>query len=114
MSDPLSPEQFFLHGSRHAFKPGAMLTPEGAAKAGSSWGAGQTDNHVYFTPDINAARSFAENGMGPQRNPDAAPNVYHVRPTGPFEVDTDEPEFPSLKTQHPVEVIRRVWRGQRG
>ena len=100
----LNPQQFF-HGSRHTFEPGHMLTPEGGAEAGSSWGAGQTDMHVYFTPKRSAARSFAEEGMGPRHDVDARPKVYRVQPTGPHEPDEDEAGFPSFKTKHPVRVL---------
>jgi len=102
----LSPQQFF-HGSRHSFKPGDLLTPEGGAKAGSSWGAGQTDMHVYFTPERHKAAAFAEGGYGPSHDIDAPPRVYHVEPTGPHETDEME-EFPSFKTRHPVRVLGEV------
>jgi 8-oxo-dGTP pyrophosphatase MutT (NUDIX family)/GNAT superfamily N-acetyltransferase len=95
------------HGTRWPLRAGQTLTPE-KGQDRSSWGYGQGDGYVYTTSDHGAAREFAEDGMGPPGHPDAEPRVYQVEHTGPAERDTDEPNFASFKTKHPVKVIRRV------
>ena len=76
----------FFHGSPADLEPGQMLTPR--------------TGHVYFAGNKQEPASGNYGG-----------NVYQVEPTGSYEPDpalAHIPELESLRSQHPVKVIKKV------
>ncbi len=68
----------FFHGTKADLRAGDLLT----AGFRSNYRPEIVMNHVYFTALVGGAALAAELAAG-----DAAPRVYEVQPTGPFEDD---------------------------
>ena len=68
----------FFHGTKADLRAGDLLT----AGFRSNYRPEITMNHVYFTALVDGAGLAAELAAG-----DAAPRVYEVEPTGPYEDD---------------------------
>ncbi|MGN7702256.1 NAD(+)--rifampin ADP-ribosyltransferase [Cellulosimicrobium sp. 22601] len=105
MSQTLDQGPFF-HGTKADLREGDLLT----AGFRSNYRPEVTMNHVYFTALVDGAGLAAELAAG-----DAAPRVYRVEPTGPFEDDpnvTDKklPGNPtrSYRSSAPLRVVGEV------
>lgn len=96
----------FFHGTKADLRAGDLLT----AGFRSNYRPEITMNHVYFTALVNGAGLAAELAAG-----GAAPRVYEVEPTGPFEDDPNvtDKKFAgnptrSYRTSEPLRVVREV------
>ncbi|WP_408003906.1 NAD(+)--rifampin ADP-ribosyltransferase [Puerhibacterium puerhi] len=96
----------FFHGTKADLRPGDLLT----AGFPSNYRPEITMNHVYFTARVDGAGLAAELAPGA-----AAPQVYEVEPTGPFEDDPNvtDKKFPgnptrSYRSSEPLRVVREV------
>ena len=105
MSDPLDEGPFF-HGTKADLREGDLLTPGFR----SNYRPEVVMNHIYFTAVADGAGLAAELAPG-----DAAPRVYAVEPTGPFENDPNvtDKKFPgnpthSFRTRDPLRVVGEV------
>ncbi|MGW6226657.1 NAD(+)--rifampin ADP-ribosyltransferase [Cellulosimicrobium cellulans] len=105
MSQALDQGPFF-HGTKADLRTGDLLT----AGFRSNYRPEVTMNHVYFTALVDGAGLAAELAAG-----DAAPRVYQVEPTGPFEDDPNvtDKKFPgnptrSFRSSAPLRVVREV------
>ena len=98
----LDPGPFF-HGTKADLQVGDLLT----AGFRSNYRPEVLMNHIYFTALTDGARLAAELAAG-----DAAPRVYIVEPTGPFENDPNvtDKKFPGNPTRsyRSVEPLRIV------
>ncbi|MCO7273430.1 MULTISPECIES: NAD(+)--rifampin ADP-ribosyltransferase [Cellulosimicrobium] len=105
MSQTLDQGPFF-HGTKADLREGDLLT----AGFRSNYRPEVTMNHVYFTALVDGAGLAAELAAG-----DAAPRVYRVEPTGPFEDDPNvtDKKFPgnptrSYRSSAPLRVVGEV------
>lgn len=105
MSQALDEGPFF-HGTKADLRTGDLLT----AGFRSNYRPEVTMNHVYFTALVDGAGLAAELAAG-----DAAPRVYQVEPTGPFEDDPNvtDKKFPgnptrSYRSSAPLRVVGEV------
>ncbi|MFB7887367.1 NAD(+)--rifampin ADP-ribosyltransferase [Cellulosimicrobium cellulans] len=105
MSQALDEGPFF-HGTKADLRTGDLLT----AGFRSNYRPEVIMNHVYFTALVDGAGLAAELAAG-----DAAPRVYQVEPTGPFEDDPNvtDKKFPgnptrSFRSSAPLRVVREV------
>ena len=105
VSDALDEGPFF-HGTKADLPVGGLLT----AGFRSNYRPEITMNHVYFTALVDGAGLAAELAAG-----DAAPRVYEVEPTGPYEDDPNvtDKKFPgnptrSYRSTAPLRVVREV------
>jgi Rifampin ADP-ribosyl transferase len=105
MSTPLDEGPFF-HGTKAALRVGDLLTPGFR----SNYRPEVVMNHIYFTALRDGAGLSAELAPG-----DAAPRVYLVEPTGPFENDPNvtDKKFPgnptrSYRSRAPLRVLGEV------
>jgi rifampin ADP-ribosylating transferase len=96
----------FFHGTKADLRTGDLLT----AGFRSNYRPEVTMNHVYFTALVDGAGLAAELAAG-----DAAPRVYRVEPTGPFEDDPNvtDKKFPgnptrSYRSSAPLRVVGEV------
>jgi len=96
----------FFHGTKADLRAGDLLT----AGFRSNYRPEITMNHVYFTALVDGAGLAAELAAG-----DAAPRVYQVEPTGPFEDDPNvtDKKFPgnptrSYRSSAPLRVVGEV------
>jgi len=96
----------FFHGTKADLREGDLLT----AGFRSNYRPEVTMNHVYFTALVDGAGLAAELAAG-----DAAPRVYRVEPTGPFEDDPNvtDKKFPgnptrSYRSSAPLRVVGEV------
>ena len=101
----LDPGPFF-HGTKADLQVGDLLT----AGFRSNYRPEVLMNHIYFTALTDGAGLAAELAAG-----DAAPRVYIVEPTGPFENDPNvtDKKFPgnptrSYRSREPLRVVREV------
>lgn len=105
MSDATDEGPFF-HGTKADLRPGDLLT----AGFRSNYRPEIVMNHIYFTALRDGAGLAAELAAG-----DAAPRVYLVEPTGPFEDDPNvtDKKFPgnptrSYRSTEPLRVVAEV------
>ena len=105
MSDVLDEGPFF-HGTKADLQAGDLLT----AGFRSNYRPEVVMNHVYFSALRDGAGLAAELAAG-----DAAPRVYAVEPTGPFENDPNVTvkKFPgnptrSYRSRDPLRVVAEV------
>jgi len=105
MSDVLDPGPFF-HGTKADLRVGDLLT----AGFPSNYKPEVRMNHIYFTALRDGAGLAAELAPG-----DAAPRVYLVEPTGPFEDDPNvtDKKFPgnptrSFRSAEPLQILDEV------
>src|SRR5215471_20119436 len=105
MSDVLDPGPFF-HGTKADLRVGDLLT----SGFPSNYKPEVRMNHIYFTALRDGAGLAAELAPG-----DAAPRVYLVEPTGPFEDDPNvtDKKFPgnptrSYRSRAPLRVVGEV------
>ncbi|WP_045248987.1 NAD(+)--rifampin ADP-ribosyltransferase [Microbacterium azadirachtae] len=105
MSD-VTDEGPFFHGTKADLRPGDLLT----AGFRSNYRPEIVMNHIYFTALRDGAGLAAELAAG-----DAAPRVYLVEPTGPFEDDPNvtDKKFPgnptrSYRSTEPLRVVAEV------
>ncbi|HOA00982.1 MAG: NAD(+)--rifampin ADP-ribosyltransferase [Actinomycetales bacterium] len=102
MTGVLDPGPFF-HGTKADLQVGDLLT----AGFRSNYRPEVLMNHIYFTALTDGAGLAAELAAG-----DAAPRVYIVEPTGPFENDPNvtDKKFPGNPTRsyRSVEPLRIV------
>ena len=102
MTGVLDPGPFF-HGTKADLQVGDLLT----AGFRSNYRPEVLMNHLYFTALTDGAGLAAELAAG-----DAAPRVYIVEPTGPFENDPNvtDKKFPGNPTRsyRSVEPLRIV------
>lgn len=96
----------FFHGTKADLQVGDLLT----AGFRSNYRPEIVMNHIYFAALIEGAGLAAELAPG-----DAAPRVYEVEPTGPFENDPNvtDKKFPgnptrSYRSAAPLRVVREV------
>ena len=96
----------FFHGTKADLRSGDLLTPGFR----SNYRPDIVMNHIYFTALRDGAGLAAELAPG-----DAAPRVYLVEPTGPFEDDPNvtDKKFPgnptrSYRSSAPLRVVREV------
>lgn len=96
----------FFHGTKADLQPGDLLT----AGFRSNYRPEVVMNHVYFTALADGAGLAAELAPG-----DAAPRVYAVEPTGPFEDDPNvtDKKFPgnptrSYRSSAPLRVVGEI------
>lgn len=96
----------FFHGTKADLRVGDLLT----AGFRSNYRPEVVMNHIYFTALHDGAGLAAELAAG-----DAAPRVYEVEPTGPFESDPNvtDKKFPgnptrSYRSAAPVRVVREI------
>lgn len=71
-SDHLSPGQFYHGTNGHDFKPGDVLTPEGAPARSTS----RKNGFVYYTSSLRTAAGYAGSGK-------SAAHVYAVQALHP-------------------------------
>jgi len=100
----------FFHGTTADLGPGDFLT----AGRRSNYRPETVMNHVYFTALVDGAGLAAEIAALLQEGP-AAPRVYRVEPTGPFEDDPNvtDKKFPgnptrSYRSTDPLRVVGEV------
>lgn len=100
----------FFHGTKADLRPGDHL----AAGHPSNYRPEILMNHVYFTAHIAGAGLAAELAAALAAG-DAAPRVYLVEPTGPFEDDPNvtDRKFPgnptrSYRSGDPLRVVDEV------
>lgn len=105
MTDALD-EGPFYHGTKADLREGDLLT----AGFRSNYRPEIVMNHIYFTALPDGAGLAAELAPG-----DAAPRVYLVEPTGPFENDPNvtDKKFPgnpsrSYRSSEPLRVVGEV------
>jgi len=105
VDEVLDPGPFF-HGTKADLRVGDHLTPGFR----SNYRPEVVMNHVYFTALRDGAALAAELAAG-----DAAPRVYVVEPTGPFEDDPNvtDKKFPgnptrSYRSTEPLVVVGEV------
>lgn len=105
MNTALPPGPFF-HGTKADLRAGDLLT----AGFRSNYRPEIVMNHVYFTALVGGAGLAAELAAG-----EAAPRVYQVEPTGPYEDDPNvtDKKFPgnptrSYRSAEPIRVVREV------
>jgi rifampin ADP-ribosylating transferase len=96
----------FFHGTKADLQVGDLLT----AGFRSNYRPEIVMNHVYFTALVDGAGLAAELAAG-----DAAPRVYQVEPTGPYQDDPNvtDKKFPgnptrSYRSTEPIRVVREV------
>jgi len=96
----------FYHGTKADLRIGDLLTPGFR----SNYRPEVVMNHIYFTALPDGAGLAAELAPG-----DAAPRVYIVEPTGPFEDDPNvtDKKFPgnptrSYRSSAPLRVVGEV------
>ena len=96
----------FYHGTKADLRIGDLLTPGFR----SNYRPEVVMNHIYFTALPDGAGLAAELAFG-----DAAPRVYIVEPTGPFEDDPNvtDKKFPgnptrSYRSSAPLRVVGEV------
>ena len=96
----------FFHGTKADLLNGDLLT----AGFPSNYRPEIVMNHIYFTTRVDGAGLAAELAAG-----DAAPRVYLVEPTGPFEDDPNvtDKRFPgnptrSFRSTQPLLVVSEV------
>jgi hypothetical protein len=96
----------FFHGTKADLRAGDLLTPGFR----SNYRPEVVMNHIYFTALPDGAGLAAELAPG-----DAAPRVYTVEPTGPFEDDPNvtDKKFPgnptrSYRSSAPLRVVDEV------
>lgn len=96
----------FFHGTKAALRVGDLLTPGFP----SNYRPEIVMNHIYFTALRDGAGLAAELAPG-----EAAPRVYVVEPTGPFEDDPNvtDKKFPgnptrSYRSTAPLRVVGEV------
>jgi hypothetical protein len=96
----------FFHGTKADLRSGDLLTPGFR----SNYRPEVVMNHIYFTALRDGAGLAAELAPG-----DAAPRVYVVEPTGPFEDDPNvtDKKFPgnptrSYRSSAPLRVVDEV------
>jgi len=96
----------FYHGTKADLKVGDLLT----AGFRSNYRPEVVMNHIYFTALPDGAGLAAELAPG-----DAAPRVYLVEPTGPFEDDPNvtDKKFPgnptrSYRSRDPLRILAEV------
>ncbi len=101
----LDPGPFF-HGTKADLQVGDLLT----AGFRSNYRPEVLMNHIYFTALPDGAGLAAELAAG-----DAAPRVYIVEPTGPFENDPNvtDKKFPgnptrSYRSTEPLRIVGEV------
>jgi hypothetical protein len=103
-------EEQFFHGTTAKFEPGDYLTPKGANEHGRYEEEGGR-SHVYITPDIDRAETYAHARAGSPHwrwdSYDEGPKVYQVQPMGKIEPDPGD-EYASARTRARVKVIRRL------
>lgn len=119
--DNLSPGQGamrFYHGTVHSFKPGQMLTNEGADPYRRGDWPGD-EHHLFMTQyksrgatyGVDTAWMNKENSSSlleeGEEEPMTTPHLYEVKPTGPFEQDPND-HAGSFRTRHPLQVVRHV------
>ncbi|MGP5365351.1 NAD(+)--rifampin ADP-ribosyltransferase [Brachybacterium tyrofermentans] len=115
MTEPAPFEVFeegvYLHGTKAALEPGALLTPQQP----SNYRDDLALRHVYLTQTLAAAAWGAQLAQG-----EGPPRIYVVEPTGEIEDDPNvtDKRFPgnptrSYRTQEPVRVVRELegWTG---
>ena len=96
----------FFHGTKADLREGDLLT----AGHRSNYRPEVVMNHIYFTAIADGAGLAAELAPG-----DAAPRVYQVEPTGPFENDPNvtDKKFPgnptrSYRSADPLRIVSEV------
>ena len=96
----------FFHGTKADLRTGDLLTPGFR----SNYRPEVLMNHIYFTALRDGAGLAAELAPG-----DAAPRVYIVEPTGPFEDDPNvtDKKFPgnptrSYRSSAPLRVVDEI------
>lgn len=96
----------FFHGTKADLHEGDLLT----AGFRSNYRPDVVMNHIYFTALVDGAGLAAELAPG-----DAAPRVYLVEPTGPFEDDPNvtDKKFPgnptrSYRSRDPLRVVEEI------
>jgi hypothetical protein len=96
----------FYHGTKADLRSGDLLT----AGYRSNYRPEVVMNHIYFTALRDGAGLAAELAPG-----DAAPRVYIVEPTGPFEDDPNvtDKKFPgnptrSYRSTSPLRVVGEI------
>lgn len=96
----------FYHGTKADLRSGDLLT----AGYRSNYRPDIVMNHIYFTALRDGAGLAAELAPG-----DAAPRVYIVEPTGPFEDDPNvtDKKFPgnptrSYRSDSPLRVVGEI------
>ena len=96
----------FYHGTKADLRSGDLLT----AGYRSNYRPEVVMNHIYFTALRDGAGLAAELAPG-----DAAPRVYIVEPTGPFEDDPNvtDKKFPgnptrSYRSDSPLRVVGEI------
>ena len=96
----------FYHGTKADLRSGDLLT----AGYRSNYRPDIVMNHIYFTALRDGAGLAAELAPG-----DAAPRVYIVEPTGPFEDDPNvtDKKFPgnptrSYRSSAPLRVVGEI------
>lgn len=96
----------FYHGTKADLRSGDLLTPGFR----SNYRPEIVMNHIYFTALPDGAGLAAELAPG-----DAAPRVYVVEPTGPFEDDPNvtDRKFPgnptrSYRSTAPIMVVGEI------
>lgn len=108
---PLGPDEGpFFHGTLADLSPGDLLT----AGHRSNYRPEITMNHIYFTALVDGAGLAAEIAAELAQG-HAAPRVYRVEPTGPFENDPNVTDKKyrgnptrSYRSREPLRVLDEV------
>lgn len=84
------------HGGGARLREGDQIRP---GRRANDWGdEGSKSRHVYFTTNLDCAAAYARSTGG---------EVFEVEPTGEFRMDYSGDDY---KTQHPLNVVRRLAR----
>jgi Rifampin ADP-ribosyl transferase len=100
-TDHLSPPQFF-HGTTSEFKPGDMLSPDGAKAHGHF--ENNSKGYVHFSEYSSGGADYAEGRAGDYGG---TPRVYQVHPTGDYETDPNDMGG-SHRSKSPLRVVREL------
>jgi hypothetical protein len=97
-------EQQFFHGTNVALPEGAHISP-----GHKSATMGTPDGYVYASAYQGFAEHYAHNAVAAHGG---EPHTYAVEFSGPAErdpmLDRDEPDHQSMRSPHPLRVVREV------
>lgn len=72
-----------FHGTRRLFNEGDIILPASKSGATENWGGLSQNKYAYATPNLDAARFFAEQAKGGDSEEHTIPRVYRVEPVNP-------------------------------
>ena len=108
-------QQQFYHVTRHEFSPGELITTPVSRRAPNRFNEGSTaqnrvtQEHIYFTPDIDFAHTFG-NMVRTNSEAETPLRIYEVAPTGKISKDRHTHSAEAYKSKEPLTVVSEVHR----